>query len=398
MSKRNDDFFVEKKIWSIVKDELLGCYLKPYFSKIFFTKKPVIYVDCFAGKGKFDDGTAGSPIIALDIIVEAIKKSKIISPKVESNFIDLNYADDLEKNLSQYKNVNIISGKYEENIGNILKDKNNYNVFLYVDPYGIKALDYSQFDDFAKRFNSIELLINLNSFGFIREACHVFGEAFDDPNIFEDLIEYDPTKFDPSEKSTSDLNKIAGGDYWQNIIMDYKAKKINGYQAEERFAKEYCKRLADSFKYVLNMPLRLKEGQKPKYRMIHATNHHDGCVLMADNICKRWEMWQDYQTGGQISLFDQTVNNEYIDSSKLKTMVENHFKKYTIETQITVAIAEFFTENGVVCPSKDINNILSEFEEIGKLFIRRHPGLTPSGKKTKFMIESSKRKVFLRWV
>lgn len=397
MSKRNDDFFVEKKIWSTVKDELLGCYLKPYFSKIFFTKKPVIYVDCFAGKGKFDDGTVGSPIIALEIISEALKKSKMISPKVESNFIDLNYADDLEKNLCQYKNVNIISGKYEENIGNILKNKNYYNVFLYVDPYGIKALDCSQFDNFAKSFNSIELLINMNSFGFIREACHVFGEIFDDPDIFEDLVEYSPTKLDSSEKSMSDLNKIAGGDYWQNIIMDYKLKKINGYQAEERFSREYCRRLSNSFKYVLNMPLRLKKGQKPKYRMIHATNHHDGCVLMADNISKRWEMWQDYQSSGQISLFDQTVNNEYIDSIELKNMVENHFKKYVIEKQITVAIAEFFTENGVVCSSKDINNILSAFEKLGKISVRRQPSVTPGGKKTKFLTESSKHKVFLRW-
>lgn len=398
MSKRNDDFFVKKKIWSTVKDELLGCYLKPYFAKILFTKKPVIYVDCFAGKGRFDDGTAGSPVIALDIINNALKNSTINSPKIESNFIDLNYANDLEKNLSQYKNVNIISGKYEENIDDILRNKGYYNVFLYVDPYGIKALDCSKFDSFAQSFNSIELLINMNSFGFIREACHVFGETFDDPDIFEDLVEYEPTKFDSSEKSTYDLNKIAGGEYWQNIIMEYKAKKINGYQAEERFAKEYCNRLSNSFKYVLNMPLRLKEGQNPKYRMIHATNHHDGCVLMADNICKRWEMWQDYQNSGQISLFEQTVNNEYIDSSKLKNMVENHFKRYVTEIQITIAIAEFFTENGVVCPSKDINNILSEFEKLGKLSIRRQPNVTLSGRQTKFMTESSKHKVFLRWL
>ena len=26
MSKKNNDFFVEKKAWSVVKDELLGCY------------------------------------------------------------------------------------------------------------------------------------------------------------------------------------------------------------------------------------------------------------------------------------------------------------------------------------------------------------------------------------
>ena len=64
MSKDNKDFFKVKKIWSVVKDELLACYLVPYFSKIMSTRKPLLYVDCFAGKGKFDDGKNGSPLNA----------------------------------------------------------------------------------------------------------------------------------------------------------------------------------------------------------------------------------------------------------------------------------------------------------------------------------------------
>ena len=35
-------------------------------AKILYTRNPLVYVDCFAGKGKFDDGNPGSPLIALD--------------------------------------------------------------------------------------------------------------------------------------------------------------------------------------------------------------------------------------------------------------------------------------------------------------------------------------------
>ena len=42
MAKKNDDFFKEKKPWSEVKDELLGCYFKPYVSKILHTYKPLV--------------------------------------------------------------------------------------------------------------------------------------------------------------------------------------------------------------------------------------------------------------------------------------------------------------------------------------------------------------------
>lgn len=66
MPKDNRNFFEKKKDWSEIKDTLLGAYLKPYFQKILMTKHPVFYVDCFSGKGRFDDGKPGSPIIALN--------------------------------------------------------------------------------------------------------------------------------------------------------------------------------------------------------------------------------------------------------------------------------------------------------------------------------------------
>ena len=34
MSKRNADFFAEKKDWSRIKDTLLGAYLPVYFQKV----------------------------------------------------------------------------------------------------------------------------------------------------------------------------------------------------------------------------------------------------------------------------------------------------------------------------------------------------------------------------
>ena len=248
MSKKNDDFFKNKKSWSEVKDELLGCYFKPYVQKILHTHKPLVYVDCFAGKGKFDDGQPGSPIIALDIIKNCTEITKMNNTRIETNFIDLNYSDDLSKNLKDYSNVNILSGKYEEKIEDLLSNKNGCNVFLYIDPYGIKALQYTLFSNFSNmNFNSIELLINMNSFGFVREACHALGTTYDDASVFDDLVEYDSTTMDASEKSIVDLNEIAGGDYWIPIIEDYKRKKINGYEAETIFSEQYCKCLLQSY-------------------------------------------------------------------------------------------------------------------------------------------------------
>lgn len=291
MAKKNDDFFVEKKPWSKVKDELLRCYLKPYVAKILHTRKPLAYVDCFAGKGKFDDGQPGSPLIALDIFRQGLASTKLDrKARIGAAFIDINYASDLKTNLNAYPGVKIVSGAYEDTIEELLNSKTGYNVFLYIDPYGIKALDCTKFDSFASgQFNTIELLINLNSFGFIREACNAIGTQFEigDDGFFDDLVEDDPTILDATDKSIEALNRIARGDYWKEPITQYKNGEIDGYKAEEYFSEQYCQRLTKSYTYVLNMPIRIQQNQHPKYRMIHATNHPGGCVLMADNICNR---------------------------------------------------------------------------------------------------------------
>ena len=222
MSKKNDDFFKVKKEWSEVKDELLGCYLKPYMQKVLITKKPIIYVDCFAGKGMFEDGKSGSPIIALETIKECLSRSQINNGVINSYFIEKNHAEELRKNICAYDvpDENIISGKYEEEIKNILSKYNDCNVFLYIDPYGIKALNCKLFEELSssKYFNGVELLINLNSFGFIREGCRVLGVKFEDETIFEDLVEYESTKLEKNDKSINLLNDIAGGNYWKDII------------------------------------------------------------------------------------------------------------------------------------------------------------------------------------
>ncbi len=397
MSKKNNDFFKTKKAWSEVKDELLGCYFKPYVQKILHTYKPLIYVDCFAGKGKFEDGSPGSPLIALDIIRSCVDSTTMESTDISTHFIDLNYAEDLQKNLNGYPNVKIYSGKYEDKIVEILRNKSNCNVFLYIDPYGIKALNCSLFDNFAQRgFNSIELLINMNSFGFIREACNAMGTKFEDKDLFDDLVEYETSTFVASEKSIKDLDEIAGGEYWQNIIKDYKENKIDGYEAEKRFADQYCQRLRQKYKYVLNLPLRIKKGQRPKYRMIHATNHKDGCLLMVDNIYNRWQALIEMQHYGQLSLFQESYDNEIIDKRDIEEKAKKFFSRFYQPTSLHEALADFFVEYGAICSTGDIKKIIKDWENAGIFEIIRFPKMTAKGTPTTFMTEGRDKSVLIR--
>jgi len=413
MPKNNRDFFKEKNNWSEIKDRLLACYLPQYFQKVLMTGKPIFYVDCFSGKGKFDDGNLGSPIIALQIRDACLTQTSNKDGKIETHFIELNHAEELASNISIFNNSNgqpfITSGKYEETIEGLLEKRNNYNVFLYVDPYGIKALDFSLFNKFQNSgFASFEILVNFNSFGFIRDACRVMSVDYNKDealNNLEDLIEYEPTQITSNKQSENILNSIANGDYWKKIITEFKNGAINGYQAEKAFSAEYKQQLKKGFAYVLDMPIRLKEGQRPKYRMIHACNHKDGCFLMAKNMqSRKEELFIDIQQGGQISLFDfdpsvsSTAENEIINEDEVLALVKEHLLIFDEDVKLTNFIASFLNKHGLLCDFKMIYNALGKLEEIRFIEITRKPALTENGRKRTFWEEKKNQTLTLRRV
>lgn len=410
MSKNNTDFFKKKNDWSVIKDRLLGSYLTPYFQKVLLTGKPIYYIDCFAGKGKFEDGNDGSPLIALKIREDCLSRTNRKDKRgaIKTCFIEMNHAADLRNNVDSvsisYDAPVIISGKYEENIAACLQNKKGFNVFLYIDPYGIKALDSEMFDSFKTLgFSTFEMLINFNSFGFFRDACRVMQVDCQNDSALQgldELVEYDPTSVDTSKQSEKLLSRIAGGEYWKNIVFDYRDGKIDGYQAEQRLSYEYKQMLKQKYSYVLDMPIRLKAGQRPKYRMIHVCDHEAGCFLMAQNMQKRKdELFVNIQQQGQMSIFDMgkigssSVEGETYTKEEIGTKVRAHVLTMPQKTGLTKFLATFVNEHGLLCEFKMIYEILDELADEGVIQVIRTPHETKTGRMTTFWEEKKGQSV-----
>ena len=413
MSKDNSNFFKKKNEWSVIKDKLLGCYLTPYFQKVLRTGKPICYVDCFAGKGMFDDGTEGSPLIALKTRESCLQLTKIRDKHgaIKTRFIELNHATDLSKNVKavhpSYDEPIIIPGAYEDNIEKILSRERGSNVFLYIDPYGIKALDAALFRKFKTMgFNSFEMLINFNSFGFFRDACRVLNVDYHADEALQgldDLVEYEPTLVSADKESEDLLTAVAGGDYWKAIVLDYKTGKLDGYQAEQRLSTEYKQNLKKDYGYVLDMPIRLKAGQRPKYRMIHVCDHEDGCFLMAQNMQKRKdELFISIQQENQLSIFDvapdysSTVEGELLSRNQIAEMVSECMDAFPGEVSITKFVATFVNQYGLVCEFRMIYDILTEMQTKKKIEIRRNPSHRFNHQPSTFWEENKDHSVIIR--
>lgn len=400
MSKRNDDFFKEKKGWSVFKDQLLEYYLNPYFQKIAFTSRPLVYVDCFAGRGSFEDGAPGSPLIALNVLQKAkAKTTKEFNTRCY--FIELNYANELKDILAKTtkQNYEVISGKYEDNIRNILLNSKGKNIFLYFDPYGIKAIDMALFKTLSQSnaFYSAELLMNFNSFGMFRECCKIRNITFNDKPL-SGLTEYDASHVDQAEQ----MNAIAGGDWWIEIVDKYKNNEIDSHEAEKLITKRFCSELRKSFKYVINLPIKSTDDKMPKYQLIHATNHSKGCILMGDNMFKRSQYSREARRDGQMSILDtipdvdfrftvddDIVSNREIDERILTLIGTNNMSRDELQCQL-------YNKYGVICDSKHFEERLKELKNNNQTIETRMPHLTKRGKETAFYAESNNQKLWIR--
>lgn len=118
---------------------------------------------------------------------------------------------------------------------------------------------------------------------------------------------------------------------------------------------------------------------------------------MVDNICNRWEAWQNVQSGGQMSLFQEDPNNQIINEADIESKMVEHFSQCKSWTSLNESMSVFFMKYGPICKTKVIRDLLKKFEKDGRLLIARNPKTTDKGKPARFMEENSKKKVSLRW-
>ena len=169
-----------------------------------------------------------------------------------------------------------------------------------MDPYGIKSLDFTYFANLKKMgFESLEMLINFNTTGFLREGCRLLNLARAVPDWADDLDYETDGKNTPAR-----MDEIAGGNYWQAILAEFQAATIDFHQAEERFIAGYTERLGAHFKYVVNIAIKERSHHMPKYRLVFATDYHEGLFLMADQMNAAWCKLLEMEKGGQLYLFD----------------------------------------------------------------------------------------------
>ena len=362
----DSSFFHAKRPWSRYKDFLLRSYLEPYIPKVARLNRPIVIVDCFAGRGKFGDGEAGSPLI----IADTIRRWRAKNTQITGQFIeaDSDNFEALQEALSEHADYCTASlGSFDETLPLIEERAKQNTVFLYVDPYSVKGLVFdrmkSVYDQIRSSSSSVEVLMNFNVAIFMRWALAALKRNNEMPD--EEAVE--SMADDPNESvEHRTLSEIAGGEYWSDIAS---SDELSFIEKLESFLGEYTQRMLGSFQFVCTFWVKEKyHHQVPKYVLIFATRHPDGVRLMNDFMCKARRDFVAAHMPKNV-LFDLTPAEEIVEPEELTeaiaAVVADSSKHLTRpEIRLALLLRGFFAR----LTQSDINKAIGEMLKQGRLF------------------------------
>jgi three-Cys-motif partner protein len=267
MTGVESSFFTEKRPWSRIKDGVLGKYLPPYLSKVSRLGKRIVIVDCFAGAGKFSDGTAGSPLIICQQIAQHA------ADKAVAYFVNKgpSHHESLTRTLERFTTAGFahpVLGNSEGFLNEIRRHLSDQTLFVYLDPFGLKGCGFEAIRPLLERGAqySTEVLLNLNMPALHRLATvRSLSRGGADSDIVRGFH--------------STLDGVLGTTEWRVIMWD---DRIAPPEKEERIVAAYKQRLNTYLKYVCSCPVREADGTHVKYHIIFASRHVDALLLMND--------------------------------------------------------------------------------------------------------------------
>jgi len=272
-------FFKEKREWSKVKDKILRDYITCYLRTVHRRGRPIIIVDAFSGPGRFGDRSDGSPLIICSAIDKAPKRGVGIACLFSDSHLAHRVA--LEDCLEGYIDQGVTGvplSEFSEALSYALQVGDGSTIFFYLDPYGIKDLDFETVRQIYQRnpSQSTEILINFSFPTFMRMS----GNWSYSDSASDVARKVKATKIET-------LNSIMDGDYWQNIITD---PGLDKFQREDLVVGKYLERLREFFRYTYSIPVKEIDdhlGSVPtddlaKYHLLFGTRSPRAVVYMND--------------------------------------------------------------------------------------------------------------------
>ena len=183
--KSASDWIVKEH--SLIKESILGKYLKVWFTKLSSGFDVVMYIDGFAGLGLLNTESGeikeGSPLIAIENAVYALKRhqdtrfylfffeiskdAEKLKRNVDEKLKECFQKEGLPQQIQDQIVVRVFNASFEKLIDALKnfaaenKKISHKPLFVFIDPFGLKKEILSWIGFFLRTFDKSELMVNL---------------------------------------------------------------------------------------------------------------------------------------------------------------------------------------------------------------------------------------------
>ena len=304
-----EEFFSELKEWSTRKLNIIEKYIDG-FSKILGSRfKEVYYVDGFAGRGKYDNGEKGSPVLAAETALRFQQGNRPFTL----------HCINIEKDHENYSNLSAetekfgglvanYEGTFEDNIDSILSRIKNYPCVFFIDDFGVKGTDWDSVEKVIARKDSTDIWIRFDHKTVRRLSGFYDSEAKD---------------ADGKLNTLQNLFGISDKEYLQS--------RLDGETPEKRIDNAvvlYIEQLEKTFGrkgFAASYPIISMDGQS-KYHLVFACANKTAATLASNIVNGTEEKFQHIkgeiteQQTRQMSLFTLEYTEEQIFEGKVQEL------------------------------------------------------------------------------
>lgn len=282
---------------AVLKHGILRSYL-PTFTTIVGKLAPehrVFYLDGYAGRGAYEDGTPGSPALAADTARHLVANRRQLTclyvERERTEFLRLaSLLQSVDHDHREYL------GTVERHLPEILRLTEGHPLFAFFDPYGM-CLPFDRLRSVlerARRYPGVsgrcptEVLINFSVPGVRRNAGHLLSESTD------------PTYAKARAKIIERMDAFLGGDWWREV---WQAAGNDG-EGVERVLDGFLDRIAmlPGNWVGWRVPVSDRWEGPLDYHLVFLTQHRDGLWLFNNSVSTAMEKYFDFCHRDQLSL------------------------------------------------------------------------------------------------
>lgn len=255
----NDEFFQRPQAAAVLKHGVLRRYATVFATMAGTRTGRVVYFDAYAGQGRYDDGSAGSPLLAMRTAATTASWGRQVeclfseSDPAKAAMLSAALAAEAPSGF-QYQ---VWPGDASTHLDRALEVAGRDPMLTFLDPFGT-ALDYSSLTDkLLRRPTSLptEVLLNLNV-----EMVTRIGGVLDTPA---------PRPHDA--KTLARLDAFFGDQWWRQVFLNSRGDRGPGTAATAAWAVagEFVQRVkaATGFSFF-GVPVRRRPGHHPLFLLI----------------------------------------------------------------------------------------------------------------------------------